>query len=379
ALGGIELLLESEAEVIDVPLPLAPHRELVQTINRYLGARHARTRSGPDGRFVFPHVGAGKQRISVSAPGLLPLLRSFEVEWSEAYDLGVLRLDRGKIVRGVVRAADGSPISEARVLAMQTDPGMFGFGSAMKDTLTGRITTASGPDGTFVLSGLGPHAYTVAAIAPGFGRGEKRVSRPEDTEEAWVEILLEPGVTIRGRVIDEVTGDPISGARVNAQEVRSETDAEGRFVLEGVPRARSPFGGRGPRRERSPEDEADETATSPSVRIEVARKGYVQVRERVSLDDLGREVEIELRRVPAIRGIVYDSAGDPAPGVLVRLSVDVPREMRDAGFFDTSLIFFAASITTLDGTFRFEDFRALPAEVPLCVIADSPGRPQARS
>src|SRR5690606_24998681 len=101
--------------------------------------------------------------------------------------------------------------------------------------------------------------------------------------------------------------------------------------------------------------------------------------ERVSLDDLGREVEIELRRVPAIRGIVYDSAGDPAPGVLVRLSVDVPREMRDAGFFDTSLIFFAASITTLDGTFRFEDFRALPAEVPLCVIADSPGRPQGRS
>ncbi|HKQ79601.1 MAG TPA: carboxypeptidase-like regulatory domain-containing protein [Blastocatellia bacterium] len=106
-------------------------------------------------------------------------------------------------------AADGRPVAGAKVFVHST-------GGKIGDMQT----TASDADGVFEMTGLGPGAYSVSTMVPGYvepsGSLNPRMYRIGEN----VTINLMKGGVITGRVTDEF-GEPMVGARVVAQKVRT--------------------------------------------------------------------------------------------------------------------------------------------------------------
>jgi hypothetical protein len=104
-------------------------------------------------------------------------------------------------------------------------------------------------DGRFTYRGLPTGVWTLLTTAAGYQRfdiSDARISENESTEE--ILIPMRAGLTVRGRIVDEITKDAIASALVSFREasmgryegnfrtrpsVRSGKD--GSFVLEGVP------------------------------------------------------------------------------------------------------------------------------------------------
>jgi hypothetical protein len=72
----------------------------------------------------------------------------------------------------------------------------------------------SEPDGSFIVDGLTPGAYGVSAAASGYRNASvPPVTIANDNDVPTVDIRLEPGRTVRGRVLD-ANGNGIAGAMV---------------------------------------------------------------------------------------------------------------------------------------------------------------------
>lgn len=143
-------------------------------------------------------------------------------------------LEPGWVVEGLVRDAETSqPVGSVTVA----------IGSPLADLRT--TTTDAG--GRFVLGGLGGAASRLRASAPGYAPVElSRIPLPDDGA-ARVELVLERGRTLTGRVVD-ATGAPVPEARVDAiaarqgstgtrsQRETATTDSEGRFRVDRLSR-----------------------------------------------------------------------------------------------------------------------------------------------
>lgn len=141
----------------------------------------------------------------------------------------VIRLERGVIVRGQVLDTKGHPVKGVNVSlgwmwAQSSDP---------------RAKTDA--QGQFVLKNcpLGPSAVTVQGA--GFAPECRKIT--VEKENAPLAFSLEPGATLRGRVVDR-QGKPLQGVFVAADswrelrtlEFRTNTNAQGRFVWNNAPR-----------------------------------------------------------------------------------------------------------------------------------------------
>jgi hypothetical protein len=373
---GVEIALESMSDVLQVPLPMIPAGEMIQQAYRLLGDELRKVRSDASGRFTFTGLSAQPYRITIDSPGLKPLVRSFDVDWGQRLDLGAIAVDRGRTIAGVIKAGDGAPVAGARVSAVRRDGGMAAaMGSIAKDFVTGRLQVESASDGTFAISGLGTGKYFVQATRLGKGVGlASNVQAPRSD----LEILLEPGVTVRGRVISSEDGSPIAGAIARVRGQRADTDVDGYFVIEDVPRRRP----RGPFEDEPSGDDESSNDEPRRASVDAEKPAYLSTTVEFDLDG-DRDVEVRLARAPRITGTVLDPDGKPAPGVLVRLVPDMGEAFGggeaafDGGaFFDPSLIFFAATVTNLEGRFKLRDFRA-PRSGPFRLIADHVSHPRA--
>ncbi|MCP4962195.1 MAG: hypothetical protein GY925_23370, partial [Actinomycetia bacterium] len=134
----------------------------------------------------------------------------------------------GRIEGVVVAASTGEPVVGATVRATGT-----GLGEAISD-----------PDGRFVIDGLVAGHYYVEIAADGFAPevypdapqpasgGEK--IQIADGETRTIEVRLDPGGTITGRLTDSATGEPIAAVAVTAVQatITVLTDADGRYTIE---------------------------------------------------------------------------------------------------------------------------------------------------
>ncbi|HHI80506.1 MAG TPA: hypothetical protein ENK02_11050 [Planctomycetes bacterium] len=69
--------------------------------------------------------------------------------------------------------------------------------------------------GLYTLEGLQPGTYAVFATAPGYAKAAAGpVVLHKGSPPATLNLALKPGHTIAGKVLDKITGDPISGARL---------------------------------------------------------------------------------------------------------------------------------------------------------------------
>ena len=393
--GGVVIDLEPIEERITLPPLAAGFGDLANTFNHYLGYTPAKALSSPDGSFIYRQLGAGKYRISIQQPGLLPTVKEAVVDWEDAVSIGLVRVNRGKTISGIVRSEDGSPLEGATIIATPENSNFLTMGTMINDFATARLQADSAADGTFSIKGLRRKRYKVSVTKMGFApASEKNIL---GGSEEPVEFALKRGLTVKGRVLLAGEEDqPLAGASVEARGVRGSTDKDGYFLLEGIVQ-RDPdggggnpfsFGGDGERRggsRRRPrgEDEGneagDENGQEEEDRIDrdfsvmASHKGYAGSRVEILFDDVPDLVELELRKAPTITGVVYDPEGKPAPASLVRLTFPFPPEMESLGFFDTSMIFLAVSVTDRNGRFSFSDFSnpSRGGESEFRVIADN--------
>tara|TARA_R110002072_G_scaffold73012_1_gene174212 strand:- start:44 stop:1597 length:1554 start_codon:yes stop_codon:yes gene_type:complete len=105
-------------------------------------------------------------------------------------------------------------------------------------------------------------------------------------------VKLFKGITGRGRVLDS-DGRPVVGAKVRACNLKATTDSDGRCEFEGLP--------------------------AGTFEVSAYARGLKQGSVRVaSTGEFGCEFELTLERAWWVQGRVWDSAGEPALGALVR-------------------------------------------------------------
>jgi len=151
---------------------------------------------------------------------------------------------------------------------------------------TGVTTVRSGPRGEFSL--WAPRGSLRAAIdAPGYAS-----AHVEAIEGAPVEVVLRPGASVSGTVVDGVTGTPLAGVRVEVLDANTlpwdwgRSDERGRFRLERLPAGAHVV-----------------QAAAFERRSEPARLELVEGE--------ARELSITLRPARSVRGVVVDDEGTP--------------------------------------------------------------------
>jgi hypothetical protein len=252
--------------------PVAGAEVLVLEIDYAKGARRPQrpvreTRTGEDGRFAFPDLaridpeawGWRHHVVLARAPGRG--LGTCTVR-SSGVDPGalVLRLGRPATLGGTVRDGAGAPVADARVwlrsvgmreyiaIVRAEHEGRAGAGGEdrgehlfVSEPVAG-LETRTDAEGTFAIEGL--PAGMSAEVAVEHPRFQRAVGGAETPGP--IEVTLEAGATVEGRVVLGPSGEPAAGVAVSAQSAndaragvgaswaRTHTDAQGRYRLEGL-------------------------------------------------------------------------------------------------------------------------------------------------
>jgi uncharacterized GH25 family protein len=112
-------------------------------------------------------------------------------------------------VSGHVMNVEGKPVSGAIVTLTTT-----GAPAASEGRRLGGLDAQSEPDGSFLIDGVTQGTYGVTAAASGYRNANAPpVTIANDNDVATGDIHLEPGRTVRGRVVDQ-NGNGIAGAMV---------------------------------------------------------------------------------------------------------------------------------------------------------------------
>lgn len=186
-------------------------------------------------------------------------------------------------LRGSVSRADGTPVTSFTVNGVRFDDPRGAF----------RILVP--PEGSF----------RVVVRAPGLAPGIVHVQGAEGKKLVMPDVVLGKGEDVVGEVVDAESGTPLPGAYVALADpaqaarlrfVRPErlagvaaTGRGGFYLMRGAPRA--------------------------TLMLVVHRPGYLP--EFVPVNTRERIAPVALHRAAAIRGVVQDSSGTPAPGVHV--------------------------------------------------------------
>jgi protocatechuate 3,4-dioxygenase beta subunit len=281
------------------------------------GAPDRFARSGQDGGFRLEHLGP-QFRVTASAPGMACSM-GLRGELSDAFPAEGLTVELApeKRMYGIVLAPDRNPVEGARV---SVDRGNS-TSEANRTRVPGILTFSAGSgsalsdgQGNFELTGLSHDKhYLLVERAPYL---VNRAWRPTGERQ---EIVLDAGLSLRGRVLDS-SGAPAAGARVrfwpfysNLHTVEREIkcDEQGRFLLKGM--------GNTTLRAADSDDEP--------YGIAVRHAGHaLQVVQPVEPTRQGGAfVEIRLSPERVLAGEVLDAAGAPLAGVDVWIEGD--REM----------------------------------------------------
>jgi hypothetical protein len=204
------------------PNPAAPEAQLRTTGSAV---------TDDNGRFNVTGLDAGTYGLTASARGFAP---GFEPVVPAGADDVLLRLRPGLSLRGEVTDANThEPIPSFSVLLAPARGRQ-------------RVESILDAAGKFQIDGLAPGEIRVRAAAYGYATSStKKITLARGTESV-VEIALTAGGRVHGVVIDEMSREPLSGARVScetgvqAREVALPiaasvlTDARGAFELRGV-------------------------------------------------------------------------------------------------------------------------------------------------
>ncbi len=209
---------------------------------------------------------------------------------------------RAGSVTGRVLDASGKPIAGAKVqwTAYRSDD------EALLDETSGKDPavlgeTSADAQGQFRVV-LDRPGVSIALRVFAQGHSSARFSGPFDSSEenTLFDVLLPVAQPMSGRVLDEA-GKPVGGARVLVVSRESVFDGDTRYAGEA----------------RTGADGAFTVPDAPEgARVVVVRAQDFIAANRIQLEARPEE-RISLQRGGAVRGLVTDAAGKPAPGVIV--------------------------------------------------------------
>lgn len=184
-----------------------------------------------EGQYALDGLPTGSFAISAAAPGYLSRLANegqpIEVAHGDAIeDLDIVLEPGPPTLAGRVLDATGGPIEGATVQVARSEYRVRPIAEVLTDK-----------DGRFAASIDGSERVTIRASADGYASSLAFRQLPSSD----VELLLTPGSTIEGRVVDANTGEGISGVDVQAAGTLAATlappvtsGADGRFTLIGL-------------------------------------------------------------------------------------------------------------------------------------------------
>ena len=265
------------------------------------GVMRQRASTDANGVATLRGVPQGFYQLAASATGYAATFERVRVPPGDAPLAEEIRLRVGARVSGRVTDASGRPLEGARVIYRQGAAGWRQQADPQHDAvMTDR-------DGAFQFDALPAGGFYFQADHPGHARGfSETIDLDGVTERAGIEIRLDKGVTLAGRVLDG-NRQPIPYAGVR--------------VLVGTGRR-----GAGPPRQSFADDQgAFEIAGLPHDTVNILATTEDAASATVEVDLAAVEqkrVDLVVDRVSRIAGIVVDSAGEPVDGAQVSLRPD---------------------------------------------------------
>jgi RNA polymerase sigma-70 factor (ECF subfamily) len=203
--------------------------------------RMAKARTGDDGRFRVAGFDPGSFVLLVGVEGLPPLEKEIAIAEADL-DLGDLALEAPRTISGTVRDPEGNPFQGARVRVPKPSRKVRSANTLAAEEKEVLTEARSGSGGTFALGGLPAGSFEVRASAEGFADAVAKGIRSGTGD---LSLILQAGLSIRGKVVDGETWEPVAGAEVRVGsegELRVTTDAKGSFLVRGFPLAELHYG-----------------------------------------------------------------------------------------------------------------------------------------
>lgn len=272
----------------------------------------------------------------------------------------VVTLTRGASLTGLVVDEKGQPIRGAEIsLEPSSRDGSPGAWLRVFESARAEQTTkgVSDGDGRFTVENISPGFYGVAARCRGFATTTAPArDLKEDAPVDIGRIVLEPGVTVDGKVVDK-SGRPIEGAQISAgsRDLRGAVFA--RLLGGGQPDAVTGSDGR---------FSIPDRRRGEKLEISADREGYASASLTGVTAPPLQPLTITLATSSAIEGRVVDADGKPALGATVMIG----RQRARGALMMTAMIgTLHASDADEDGRFRVEDLE--PG--PVTLRASAPG------
>jgi beta-lactamase regulating signal transducer with metallopeptidase domain len=331
--SNVTVELEPGAELYGVvrdengtPLPKAS-----VSVHRNEQSNHSITDS--EGKYRVQHLPIAGLRVSGLKEGYLTAHSDVTLTvppgGEQELNLTLTRRPDGGSVQGVVTDADGNPVEAVSV----SNPGPVVPRDARETTTDARGYYRL--DNVFEANGT----HTLRVAAKGFATQRFEFAPGTREDPAQVNVTLEAGHRIRGRVIDE-QGQPLSSVQAKWHDPSLSgfpwrnsvlTDKEGRFALDSLP-------------------------TYPT--FQFRKDGYSEIRQaRLSLDGED-EVVITMQSEGVIRGRVVDAeTGNAVSPFTIRVDSTLDRKPGDvSGGLNENRMAGIEMVPDEDGTFFMGNF-----------------------
>ena len=255
--------------------------------------------TGADGKALLTQVPSGWQTAVAWAPGYGKTFTGVAVARQSGaepvLERETISLRRGAAVSGTVLAVDGTAIEGASVL-------FAGVSEWGNEADSRRDAAVSDARGAWRFEALPAGTFRFVARREGSAPGSSaQVTLDGTTDKTGVEIRLEEGATVAGRVVSKA-GEPVGWASVRVAptgegqgqgDIRQTVAGEdGTFSLTGVPRKKAQAVA------------IHETATSETVDVDLTAGDR-------------RDLELKLDLDGTISGVVVDPRGEPVPEAMV--------------------------------------------------------------
>ncbi|MDX2218804.1 MAG: collagen-binding domain-containing protein [Burkholderiales bacterium] len=182
--------------------------------------------TGAAGTFNVPSLAPGAYTLQITKAGYTTVSANVTVSAGAISSLGTVRLQVATTVaglRGQVRDTASTPIAGASI------------------ALSGGPVTTSDANGNYQIAGIMPGTYTITVTKAGFLDAVASASFNAG-QVILFSPLLTPGnqqppttATLRARVVNAATGQPINGASARVGTVTATSDTDGRVTLTGLP------------------------------------------------------------------------------------------------------------------------------------------------
>jgi uncharacterized GH25 family protein len=277
---------------------------------------------------VFAAVVPGGYQVAGWSDGMARSLQWVQVGAGET--AVKLVLAPGAAVSGRVVDGSGKGVSGARV----TFHGASDW-SQQADERYDAVTSAS--DGAFKFAAMPAGSFRFAGSHPEFAPGSSElVTLDGANARTGVTITLDPGASVRGRVVD-TSQQPVAGARVRVglgqrrgmifQSPREAyTDAKGAFEVKGLPKR--------------------ELAA-----VAMHETGSSQTKDIDATGGNVADVVLVIDRTGTIAGVVVDQAGTPIEGVQVSAGPNFRDQKASTDFSNWRLRGFPQELTDASGKF----------------------------